>query len=240
MLLGAVHLHFLLRRQGLLGGLRHRAHAVLDAAADATIALAHVGHDGTDQRHHQQHRQGYLDAHLQHHRQHRDDGEGIGHHGLQRVGAGLGDLLGIEVQAADHHRRCFGVEVRRRQVQVLLQHLLTQVADHAAAGLGQRIVADPGGHAAHQEQAEDGQRQDHGRARLRIDKPLVDQRLHQLGEVIAGQGFDHHGDDRAHHEHPVGAGVAQQTFVDRPHRRVMGTHGRTSGAVAMAIRRKPS
>jgi hypothetical protein len=33
--------------------------------------------------------------------------------------------------------------------------------------------------------------------RGRVDETFVDQRLHQLGEVVARQGFDHHGDDRA-------------------------------------------
>ncbi len=240
MLLGAVHLHFLLRRQRLFGGLRHRTHTILDATADAAVALAHVGHDHADQRYHHQHRHGDLHAHLQHYRQHGDDGQGVGHHGLECVGTGLSDLFGIEVQAADHHRRRFGIKMRGRQVQVLGQHLFAQVAHHAATSLGQRVVAHPGGDAAHQEQAQDGQRQDHRHARFRVDETAVDQRLHQLGEVVARQGFDHHGDDRGHHEHPIGAGVPQQTFVDRPHRRVIGTHGRTSGAVAMAIRRKPS
>ncbi len=239
-LLGTVHLHFLLGRQRLLGGLRHRAHAVLDATADAPVALADVGHDHADHRHHHQHGHGHLDAHLQHHRQHGDDGQGVGNHGLERIGTGLGDLLGIEVQAADHHRRRFGIEMRGRQVQVLGQHLFTQVTHHAATGLGQRVVAHPGGGAAHQEQTKDGQRQDHRHFRFGIDEAAVDQRLHQLGEVVAGHRLHRHGDDGGDHHAPVGTGVSQQTFVDRPHRRVFGTHGRTSGAVAMAIRRKPS
>ncbi len=240
MRLGAMHLHFLLCGQGLFGGLRHAAHAILDAAADAAVALADDRDDHADQRHHHQHRHGDLDAHLQHHHQHGDDGEGISHQGLERIGAGLGDLLGIEVQAADHHRRGLGIKMRGRQMQVLFQHLLTQVAHHAAAGAGQRVIADQGGQAAHHEQPEDGQRQDHRHARLRVDEAPVDQRLHQLGEAVAGQGLDHHRDHGGDHEHPIGARIAEQALVDRPDGGMFLAHGRTSGAVAMAMRRKPS
>src|SRR5690606_7488559 len=50
------------------------------------------------------------------------------------------------------------------------------------------------------------------------DEALVEQRLHQRGEQRLGRGGDHHGQQRNREANPVGAGVTEQSTVDRPAR----------------------
>src|SRR5690606_28004900 len=88
---------------------------------------------------------------------------------------------------------------------------------------------------------DDGQRQQHGHLRLGPDEAAVGQRLHQPDEGRAGPRLHQHAQQRGAEEHAVARGVAEQAAVDRPDRLPGGTtQDCGSGAVAMAMRRKPS
>ncbi|MNN08133.1 hypothetical protein D3C81_1209820 [compost metagenome] len=233
-----VDLHFLLAGQRLVGGLKQLRTAFLDPVTDAAVALGDLVHHPCQWRGEDEDGQRHLPAVVEHHRQRPQRLQRLLQHHLHRIDGGLRHLVTVRTQPHQHRRNRFVVEALPRQAQVFAQHAHAQVTGNAARGLAHADIGQVTGNATHQEQANDGQR--HPWIDVFRVHQVVGDRAHQRQETHAGSRLDQHAQQRHQQQHPVRLGKRQKPLVGLPGGFRCATHDFASGAVAMAIRRKPS
>ncbi|MNV16956.1 hypothetical protein D3C71_1077310 [compost metagenome] len=224
--------------QRLVGRLQQLRTTFLDAVADAAIALGNLVHHPRQRRREDEDGQRHLPAVIEHHRQRTQCLQRLLQHHLHRIDGGLRHLVTVRAQPHQHRRNRLIVEALAWQTQVLAQHAHAQVAGDAACSLAHADIGQVTGNAAHQEQTNDSQW--HPWIDVFRVHQVVGDRAHQREETHAGGRFDQHAQQRHQQQHPVRLGKRQQPLIGLPRGFRSTAHDFVSGAVAMAIRRKPN
>ena len=214
-LLAAEDLHRLVALDGFTEKLGDIAHGALNAAADVPETLAGEVHHQTHQGRGDQQNQRQFPVLIQQEGEQADHGEAFAQHHDQGVGAGAGDLLGVEDDLRHDPPGGVVVVFRLRQTQHMAEHVVAQPVDDFLGHPGHRITAHELAEPLGQRDKERRDGDDHHAVRFRVDHGLA-QVAGQLRGAGLGGGVDGVADDTGEQDQGVGLYVRQQTFVRLP------------------------
>ena len=132
----------------------------------------------------------------------------LGHPLSKRLDLGFIELIRVKER--------FGFQAQRFAFIDVADDLLSEYQNNTAAGSSHAVIGNPGGDAAHNEQANDDQWQTPADIRIAGNEGFIDHRFHQIGECTRRQRLQQHSQSGNQQKRPELHGIIQQTPVNPP------------------------